>query len=622
MVRAISVTPSAEFDRAVELQRAGRAAEAEALCRDILQRETDARALHLLGTIRFAAGAQAEGIDLVRRAVMAQSGYGAAEFNLGAMLAAMGDLAAAAEHYGRAAASDPANVEAWWRLGSVLMELQRWAEAEAAFLQVPERRPDDSTALTDLMAVMFEQGDFDAAVDYGRRAIALTPDRAVAHLRLGRALSERGEFAPAIALYRRAVELAPGEIEYRRTLLAALLYSPDHDERERFSEHAKFDAAVAARITQPIPALCNDRDPHRRLRVGWLSSDFREHSVARNIEPLFACRDTKRFETIIYSEVGAPDATTEWFRSKADLWRSTVNLSDEAVAAMIRSDRIDAMVYVAGRFDRNRPQIAARRAAPVQLSLYDAATSGLREMDYFLADRLLVPRQTAECFAERVIRLPGLYAHLPLVDAPQPGPPRTQRASVTFGSFNHPAKLSAGTLALWTQILSRLPGARICFKYLDRFASPDLQERVRQQLGPEVARRAEFKTGTQSIGEHLQLYQDIDIALDPFPYNGSTTTFDALWMGVPVVTLAGDHVMSRWSAAMLHALKLDELIATTPEDYVAKAIGLASDAERIADLRSTLRRRITNSPFCDGKLRTRQFERVLRATWRRWCALG
>jgi predicted O-linked N-acetylglucosamine transferase (SPINDLY family) len=536
------------------------------------------------------------------------------------MLAARGELADAAEHYGRAAAAEPANIEAWARLGSVLMELKRWTEAETAFLQVLKRQPDHATVLTDLTAVMFAQGDFDAAVDYGRRAVGLAPDRAVAHLRLGRALSERGEAGPAIALYRRAIELAPGEIEYRRTLLAALLYSPDHSESERFAEHASFGVAMAARVTPPPPALVNDRDPHRRLRVGWLSSDFHEHPVARNIEALFACRDTTQYETVIYSEVERPDDVTEWFRDKADLWRSTVGLSDAAVAAMIQSDCVDVMVYLAGRYDRNRPQIAAWRAAPVQLSLYDAATSGLREMDYFIADRMLVPRQTTEGFTERVVRLPGLYAHLPPAGGPESGLRRMEAAGVTFASFNHPAKLNARTLALWAQILERLPAARICFKYMDRFASPDLRERVRRELGPDAGSRIEFKIGTQSVDEHLQLYQEIDIALDPSPYNGSTTTFEALWMGVPVMTLAGDHVMSRWSAAMLRTLKLDKLIATTAEDYVAKTVDLAGDPRRLAEIRSTLRARIAGSPLCDGPLRARQFERALRATWRRWCA--
>jgi predicted O-linked N-acetylglucosamine transferase (SPINDLY family) len=612
------VSEGSEFERAVELQRAGRAADAEALCRKILSRATDARALHLLGTLRFAAGAPAEGIELLRRAVAAQPAYGAAEFNLAAMLAAVGSLAEAAEHYRLALEAAPENVEAAARLGSALMELGRWAEAEAAFIQVLERRSEDGAALTDLIAAAFQQRNIDAAVSYGQRAIAAAPGLAVARLRLGRALSERGEFEPALAQYRHAIELDPDNIQYRRTFLAGALYSPDYTEAERFAEHLKFGAAAAAQVVHPRPNLTNDRDPQRRLRIGWLSSDFREHSVARNIEPLFACRDTKQFETIIYSEVDAVDATTEWFRGSGNLCRSTTGLSDEAVAGMIRADRIDVMVYVAGRFDRNRPQIAAWRAAPVQVSLYDGATSGLREMDYLIADRALVPRQTIERFTERVLRLPGLYTHLPLTDTPDPGRPA---AGVTFGSFNHPAKLNAGVVRLWAEILVHLPEARICFKYLDRFANRRLQDRIRQEFGA-AAPRVEFQSGDRSIFEHLRLYQNIDIALDPFPYSGSTTTFEALWMGVPVVTLAGDHVMSRWTAAMLHTLKLDELIVTTPQDYVKKVVELAGDPQRLADLRSTLREHVARSPLCDGPRRTRQFERALRAIWRRWCVLG
>jgi protein O-GlcNAc transferase len=680
----------AAFSQAVAHHRSGRVGEAEGLCRSIMaEAPGHARALHLLGAIRFAGGQAEEAIGLLERAVAAKPDYGEAEFNLGVMLAAADRLEDAARHFGRACELRPENSDAHIRLGAALMELDHPAAAEASFLKALALRPEDPLILTDLAAVALDQGHADAAADYARRAIARAPDLPQAHLRLGRALDAqgaddemlvhfrraceldpssahaaslltmalfgrqqldaaealgrdtlakhpenaralanlatilmvKGEVAEAIRLFRRAIELEPDRVDYHRPLQIALLYSPDALPAERFAARAAFGHAVTAHIVQPLRPEPRDRSPDRKLRVGWLSSDFRNHPVARNLELLFASRNRANFEAFGYGEITRPDAVTAWFQAQTDAWRSTIGLSDREVAEQIQADRIDIMVYLAGCFDNNRPQIAGWRPAPIQVSLFDAATSGLTAMDYFIADSVMVPRPRTERFTERVLRLPS-FAVQPPIDwtAASTPPPCLTAGHITFGSLSNPAKLNHRVLALWADILRRVPGSRLRLKYRQNYANPGMRDRVRRDLGPDAADRVEFDEVDDFMDKHLTAYDRIDVALDPFPFTGATTTFEALWMGVPVVTLLGDHFMARWASSMISKVGLTDLIARSPEEYVAVAVGLAADVERLRMLRTgALRERVRTSALCDGRRAMRYMERGFRAIWRKWC---
>jgi predicted O-linked N-acetylglucosamine transferase (SPINDLY family) len=609
-----------QFETAVALHREGRSAEAEALCETILaQTPAHPRALHLLGAIRFAGGRIAEAIGLVERAIAAKPDYAEAAFNLGAMLAAEGRTADAAEHYGRAASLRPDHVEAHARFAGALMNLRRYEAAEEAYRKVLALQPDHAAAHTDLAALTLICGDLDGAILHGRRAVELAPQHPVATLRLGRALDECGEHAEAIQQYRRAIQLDPTDVAYRRNLIRTMLYASDFCDDDRKAEHVSFGAAMAARVRRKLPPPQNDRDPERRLRIGWLSSDLCQHAVGRNLEPVFASRDASRFEYVCYAEVEKPDDVTEWFRSRADVWRPTTGMSDAEVAEQIRADRIDVMMYLAGRFDNNRPQVAAWRPAPVQISLFDAATSGLAEMDYFIANRFMLPRHTPEYFSERPICVPNFYLHRPIEGGPAPGPlPVLSAGHVTFACFNNPLKIGIPVLYLWRRVLERLPTARLFVKFQRKYASERLRARFRKEMGT-AADRLDFDPVQRVLGDHLSLYNQADIALDPFPFTGSTTTFEALWMGVPVVSLAGSTFMGRWTASMLRAANLDQLIARTPDEYVEIAARLAGDPAALANLRAGLRERLLCSPLCDERRTVRRLERMLRATWRQWC---
>jgi predicted O-linked N-acetylglucosamine transferase (SPINDLY family) len=325
---------------------------------------------------------------------------------------------------------------------------------------------------------------------------------------------------------------------------------------------------------------------------------------------------------VAYADVSAPDAMTARFQTAVDAWCPIAGLSDEDVAAKIRADRIDIVVVLAAHFDRNRPLVCAYRPAPIQISFHDLLTTGLEAVDYFIADRTVFPKGAVERFTERVIRLPSIYVHAPLAEVPVPPPPAAAAGLVTFGSFNNPAKINDQVLALWAKVLAAAPGSRLLLKFRNWFLVPSLQARIGAALrgfGVDPS-RIQFDGAPDQTAGHLARYGRIDIALDTFPFSGSTTTFEALWMGVPVITLTGATVASRWSASILHTLKLEEFVADTPERYVGAAAALAGDSARLAGLRSTLRERICRSPLVDGGLRARQIERVYRAVWRRWCA--
>jgi predicted O-linked N-acetylglucosamine transferase (SPINDLY family) len=257
------------------------------------------------------------------------------------------------------------------------------------------------------------------------------------------------------------------------------------------------------------------------------------------------------------------------------------------------------------------------------VSFHDPGTSGLTAFDYLIADPVLVPRRPAEWFSERVVRLPWFYVHPPLDDAPPlVAPPCRANGIVTFGSFSNPAKVNDEVLRLWTRILREVPGSRLVLKFRDWFQAPGLRARLRSHCIAQGVDPSRLELGgeNETTANHLVRYNRIDVALDPFPFAGATTTFEALWMGVPVVTLCGAYMAGRWGASMLHAAGLGELIAHTPDEYAVVAQRLASAPERLAELRSTLRQRVARSPLCDGKGRARQVERLYRAMWRRWCA--
>jgi protein O-GlcNAc transferase len=397
--------------------------------------------------------------------------------------------------------------------------------------------------------------------------------------------------------------------------LFTLHYDPSNTPELLFNEHVKW----ATRHAPPAPARPhdNDRSPGRRLRVGYVSADFREHPVAHFILPILMSYDRDQLEVYCYSDVTQPDSATQRLRPFPNHWRETAGLPDETLTELVRSDRIDILVDLAGL----RLLAFARRPAPVQVTYFNYPdTTGMSAMDYRVTDELAEPTGVSEAYStEHLVRLPHCgWCYDPGADVPEVNPlPRSANGHVTFASLNNPIKHSEPTVVLWAKVLHAMPDSRLLLLGVDadpanptlaaRFASHGIG-RERLRFAPQRPRRP-----------YLELYHEADVALDPFPYNGGVTSCDALWMGVPLVTLEGNTYHSRQGVMLLTNLGLKDLIARTPEAYVDVAVALATDPARLAHLRSQLRSRMAASPIGDGAAFTRGLQAAYRAMWTRWC---
>jgi predicted O-linked N-acetylglucosamine transferase (SPINDLY family) len=386
-------------------------------------------------------------------------------------------------------------------------------------------------------------------------------------------------------------------------------------------DFAKRWEAPLATLVQPHP---HDRSPERRLKIGYVSSDFRQHSVAWFIEPVLAHHDRERFEIFCYANLFQEDAVTERLKAHADHWRKIYGLPDELAAQQIRADQIDILVDLNGHTAENRLLVFARKPAPVQVTwLGYPNTTGLSAMDYRLTDGFADPVGMTEPFhSETLIRLPECFScYQPPRDAPAVSElPAKEKGYITFGSFNKLTKVTPEVMATWARILQAVPGSRLALQ------SAGLGEDAMQQMVREAfaglgitPERLELHGHDRSQKTHLERYRNIDIGLDPFPYNGTTTTCDALWMGVPVVTLAGKVHAGRVGVSQMSNLGLTELIGQTPEEYVAIATRLATDRERLGALRKELRSRMTASPLMDAPRFTTNLEQAYRGMWKDWC---
>lgn len=639
------------------LQESGQSEAAlEWLERAVALEPGDARSRYNLGAALQSLRRFGEARDAYRQALKIDPRLAAAHNNLGVLLADEEDATGAVAHLAVAQTLSPNNAVMHNNLGRALMRLGRFAEASSCFqrafklestyaealanLGAAQRslgrieaskvtlqkaialKPDFAEAHANLGLTLRDLASLDEALESVERSLKLRPDIAEMHSNLGLVLNDLGRHGDALAALRQAVSLKPNSLETHRALLGMLVYAPVWEPARHFADHRRYAAVARSAVPSPQP-FTNTREPSRRLRVGYISSDLRTHPIARNMLPVFTHRNRDTFETVVYADVAVPNAVTRQCRDAVDRWRSVTGLSDAQVAQVIREDSIDILVILAGRFDRNRPAVAPYRAAPVQVSFHDPATSGFGEVDYLIADPVLVPPAVRERFSERVVYLPSYYIHGPL-QAPDVGPlPLQRNGHVTFGMFNNPAKLSDKTLALFADALKRVPDSRLLFRFRDHYRSSILRDRVMTALtGAGIdPSRIEILVRETPDAPGLSLYNRIDIALDPVPFTGSTSTFEALWMGVPVVTLSGETMVGRWSSSMLKAVGLEALVAGTPAGYAEVAARLALDPEQLAVLRAELRQRVSGSPLCDGPRRVRQLERLFRAFWRRWCAV-
>lgn len=579
----------AVLKQAVALQEQGRHGDAERIARTVLA--TDAKnpgALSVLAAALCAQGKAREGIACLRRIIEVDPGAAAAHANLATVLAAVGDFDAAVAHYRSALALQPGHAGCAEQLGRLLKLLARYDEAEACVRAALAAGADAPGLRQVLASALFEQGWVDRAIVESRAALAQNPDMPAAHSDLVRMLNY-------------ADGLSPEEI---------------------YREHAAWGARHAAPLERIAAPHDNAPDPARRLRVGFVSPYFRKHAMNFFFESTVEFLQRDRFEITLYADVAQPDDYSERLKGYGAAWRSTVGASDARLAAMAREDRVDILVDLSGHTPGNRLLAFARRAAPVQVTWNGYPnTTGMSAMDFRITDEFCdPPGQTEHLHSERLARLPRIFmTWRPPADAPDVAPPPALAAGhVTFGSFNSCFKITPALAALWARVLAAVPGSRLMLVTIGAGAA---ERRVRDLFAAHGigAERLEILP-RMTHEEFLMSHARADIALDSYPYHGTTTTCFSLWMGLPVVTLAGATHVSRVGVSLLTNAGLPDLVARDPDHYVEIARRIAGDLSALAALRAGLRGRILTSPLADGRAGARAFERAFRDMWSAWCS--
>jgi predicted O-linked N-acetylglucosamine transferase (SPINDLY family)/predicted SAM-dependent methyltransferase len=584
----------------------------------------DVTATHyMLGCSFQAQGKTQDAIASFCRAIALEPTYAKAHNNLGCMLEASGDLDKARQAYARACELDPHLAVAIYNLGNVLRRSGDYVQAAECMeraLSIESDHPDWRCNLGDML---YQRLRLDDAIACYRAVIAVDPRFARAWSSLGLAMLAVGQPAEAEASFRKALEIEPNFAEAYSNLLLGLHYVHAEDRQHVLDEHLEWSRRHAKGFGWQAARTPDERRRQRPIRIGYLSGDFQRHPVAHFIEPVLAAHDRARFEVFCYSNVGHPDSVTERLRSLCQVWRDIAGLTDDQVAERMRFDSIDVLVDLAGHTNGGRPYLFARKPAPVQVSwLGYPGTTGLTAMDYRLTDEYADPSGESDpYYSEKLRRLAGGFlCYLPPPESPEvASPPADKSGHITFGSFNNLAKIVPPVIALWARLLAALPESRLVIKAYGLSADSAHKSLYEQFERHGIGRKRVVLLAPEvSMTQHLARYGEVDIALDSFPYNGTTTTCEALWMGVPVVTLAGESHVSRVGASLLRRAGLSELIASSSEDFLTKAIDLASDGERRRNLRRTLRRRLSESPLMDAIGFTRGLEAAYAEMWTRY----
>jgi predicted O-linked N-acetylglucosamine transferase (SPINDLY family) len=514
-------------------------------------------------------------------------------------------------------------VRALLEQGAEHARAERMGDAERCFLEVLRREPRNPDALNLLGLVAYKRTHYDTALAYFRGALESAGEGKVAdfHANLGMALQDLGRLREAQREYRRAIALAPAELRYWGMLLFTLGQDTETSPEALFAEHRRFAEALVDAVPQERFPAARFADPERRLRVGYVSGDFRMHAIAFFIEPLLAARDRAAFEVFCYQTLSETDERTVRFRELADHWRDVTQLADDELAALIRTDEIDVLVDLAGLTTGNRVRALARRPAPVQISyLGYLGTTGVKAIDYRITDALADPPGADRWHTEKLVRLPrSFWCFAPLDHMPLPVERGEADASpLVFGSFNRLTKVRPELLRLWGRLLAAVPESEL---WVLDVPSDEVHERVVAEVAAGGVAPTRIKTWPRlPAAPFWDRVRRADIALDTFPYNGGATTCECLWLGVPVVTKAGAMGFARSAASVLGNVGLSELVAASEEEYLEIAMALASDRPRLRALQWGLRDRMRASPLLDAPGFMRDLEHAYRDLWRRACA--
>ena len=556
----------------------------------------------------------------LKEAIQLRPNFPQAHHNLALAHTGLGQTDEALAAYRKALEQEPRFAEAWEGLGRVLMDLRQWKAAITAFGNVVALRP---TVQAYIFLGIAHAGldDLDGAIEATTKAVELAPDSAEAHDALGGELQWTGQMPAAMEQFRLALQIDPTHQSAHSKLVYSMLMQDGFSPAEILAEHVEWSRRQTGTII-PLRRPRNMPDPNRRLRIGYVSPNFRSQAVSTFVLPILQHHDQTNIEIYCYSDVEVPDATTARYQSVAHQWRDTARLSDEELARQIRADRIDIVVELTGHIGKGRLRAMAYRPAPVQVGYIGyQGTTGVSAVDYIITDDWADPPGKSETnYVEKPYRLPGsFFVYAPTGDAPLVGPLPAKRAGyITFGCLNAVSKVTPRAVALWARVLLAVPGSRM-HVLSTRCAATDYRLLSEfSAAGIFVDRLVLLQRSSPAA--YFRRYNAIDIALDPVPFNGHTTTCDAAWMGVPTVTLSGKIYAHRYGGSALRNLNLPDLVTGSENAYVVAAVGLASDLDRLTQLRSSLRFTMQQSLITNGPAFTRNLEAAYRDMWQRWCA--
>ena len=516
--------------------------------------------------------------------------------------------------------SDPSRTDLMFLMANIFHATGELGKSELYYRKVLDHEPNPM-AYINLGHICHFSGRLSEAIEYRRKLLDLCPDEASVYHDLGCSLIFAGRKEEGIELLRKAVEMAPDDPGIHSTYLFRLHHMPELDAQMLYKEHRRW-AQTHTPVRPAKTPHTNTPEPDRKIRVGYISPDFRTHPVAFFFEPFLKEHDRTKVEVYGYSNTSRPDQVTERLEQNFDCCRNIYKLSDKDVVNLIEQDRIDILVDLAGHTPGNRLTIMAHKPAPIAVTyLGYPDTTGMEQVDYRLTDELADPPASQSVYTEKLVYLPnGFLCYGPPDFAPSIGPlPALRNGYITFGSFSNNSKFNHDTISLWAQVLRSNNVARLLIKSR---AGDDRDMRdgfYRQFANLGISRERIEIHGQKPAVEYMQLYNSVDIAFDTYPYNGTTTTCDALWMGVPVISMIGRHHACRVGLSILTRVGLEFFAASTPNEFVARATALAQNLEALVDIRYSMRRRMTESTLCNPKSFADSMENAYRDMWRQWC---
>lgn len=601
-------------NKAITMCEQGKAPEARVLLEVALPlAPSDMMALQRFATLLSQSGDHPSSLILYQHLVKHLPDNREIRMLLGVEYAETGNYEQAVDSFLTCLNAGPDNSVLHQMIGIAFNELGRHDAALQHFSAAHMLNPEDDSALTHLAKALIHTQRISDAEGYLLKALTINPSNALAYNSIARIYKSQGRSIEAAAAFRKALELEPYNSVVVNNLLLCLNYLPDIPPETLFAEHQLLCDQVYGAST--IPPQTKYHHANQELRIGYVSGDFHNHSVAFFFEPILLNHDRQRFTIFCYSNDHREDDTTLRLRATGAEWRSIVGLSDELAAEMVRSDAIDILVDLSGHSSENRLGLFALKPASAQISwLGYPHSTGLKQMDYFLTDELCdPPGMTEHLYTEKLVRLPGAFScYLPPLQFPAVSrPPVVVSGVVTFGSFNNYAKVNDDLISMWAEILKRVSGSRLFLKSM-ALSDHTTQQTVLAKFlscGISADRIALLRTVNSAL-DHLALYSQIDIALDTFPYHGTTTTCEALWLGVPVITLAGSTHAARVGVSLLSAVGCPELVAKTAADYINIATTLAGDLGRLHYYRDNLRTMMATSALMDAAGLTKNLEKI------------